>query len=73
MAKINVTIKLQTDKAYLAHYLGVDKWVPKSQVERFDTDGVNNGEGMEAEIVIPDWLYEKNWEPDKKGTTADPY
>ena len=52
--KIPVTIKDETQKAYLlVNHGGSEEWFPKSEVH------FSYRNGTEANAVIPDWLLEK--------------
>jgi len=46
----------ESDKACLVSAFGKEKWLPKSQIERMSRQGDT------AEIVIPVWLFNRNFE-----------
>jgi len=46
----------ESDKAVLVSAFGKEKWLPKSQIERMSRQGDT------AEIVIPAWLFNRNFE-----------
>lgn len=54
--RLKVDIKSESDKAYKVEAFGREAWIPKSQIEQMKR------ERDTAEIVIPSWLFKRNFE-----------
>jgi len=53
--RVSVEITGESEKAYRVKCYGTEAWLPKSQIEQMKRDG------DKAEIVIPHWLFAKNF------------
>ena len=54
--RLKCEIVSESDKAYRVKAYGKEVWLPKSQIESMSRQGDT------AEIVIPAWLFNKNFE-----------
>ena len=58
---IDVELTAESAKAWLVLYKGVEAWIPKSQLQKFETRGPIHGAGGKGTMDIPVWLYDKKF------------